>query len=788
MIRRPPRSTLFPSTTLFRSLVQKNYNSNCNSASCGLAYTSNVVAGNTLAFALGWSGQNPPSTPTDTRGNTFTLGASNSVTAGGGTLSLVQRKYVPNCSSASCGAAFTSSVTVGDILVFGLGWPNNAPPSTPTDTLGDTYQLAVSNSVGAGSLALDGFTSNQASSTSVSSPLTTTNSNDVIYVSVTAKGGTGINTPTATGLTFTLRKSAGTTPKFATYYAIASSPLSAVSITATASGASYVIMNAFGVSGANTASPFDSNAAIPASNSGTGNSHSVTISTSNANDFLIGAVGIDDPTDACSTATALGGFTKITDKGNVLRWGASEYKIVSATQTSLSVTMSSNCSSSSTWVMIGDAVQAGSTYYSYIWYATAGSTGADTITASFSSSVAGSVSMYEIAGYTPLSPLTSTGSSATGSTSASVTSFTPSSNSFVVGNLETGASSSMYTTGSGYASVLTGAGGCDPTHSAQGCSEYQSGLGSATTVPFTLGASTPWVESAVSFAPNTYYSYIWYATSGSSGADTITASFSSSVTGSVSIYEINAASTTSPSTSTGSSSAGSTAVSVTSFTPAANSFVIGNAETASTTASTPVTTTYSITGTCSSVYGCGEHQAGVSSATTVPFTLGVAAPWVESAISFTPGTVVHYSYIWYATAVSSGADTITASFSSSVTGSVSVYEISGASTTSPSTSTGSSSTGSTAPAVTSFTPSANSFVIGNAETSSSTSSFTAGSGFTLSGTCSSVYGCGEYPTGVGSATTVPFTLGVSAPWAESAISFTPPTAVYYSYIWYATAV
>src|SRR5207249_1385998 len=170
---------------------------------------------------------------------------------------------------------------------------------------------------------------------------------------------------------------------------------------------------------------------------------------------------------------------------------------------------------------------------------------------------------------------------------------------------------------------------------------------------------------------------------------------------------------------------------------------------------------------------------GVSSATTVPFTLGVSAPWVESAISFTPPTAVYYSYIWYATAVSSGADTITASFSSSVTGSVSVYEISGASTTSPSTSTGSSSTGSTAPAVTSFTPSANSFVIGNAETSSSTSSFTAGSGFTLSGTCSSVYGCGEYQTGVGFATTVPFTLGVSASWVESAISFTPRTSDYY---------
>src|SRR5207253_143856 len=232
----------------------------------------------------------------------------------------------------------------------------------------------------------------------------------------------------------------------------------------------------------------------------------------------------------------------------------------------------------------------------------------------------------------------------------------------------------------------------------------------------------------VSFAPNTYYSYIWYATSGSSGADTITASFSSSVTGSVSIYEINAASTTSPSTSTGSSSAGSTAVSVTSFTPSANSFVIGNAETSSSTSSFTVGSGYTLSGTCSSVYGCGEYQTGVNSATTVPFSLGVSALWVESAISFAPPPTIYYSYIWYATAGSSGVDTITASFSSSVTGSLSIYEISGNSPSIAS-STGSSSGGSTTPSVTSFTPVPNSLVIGNTETGSVSSSFTAGSGF-----------------------------------------------------------
>src|SRR6267143_2030336 len=128
--------------------VQHNYLANCNAANCGLAFTSNVATGNILALGLGWSGQGPPSTPTDTRSNTFTLGASNSVTVGGAAPSLVQSKYASNCASTSCGAQFTSAVTTGNTLVFGLAWPTNSPPSTPTDTLGDTFALGVSNSVG----------------------------------------------------------------------------------------------------------------------------------------------------------------------------------------------------------------------------------------------------------------------------------------------------------------------------------------------------------------------------------------------------------------------------------------------------------------------------------------------------------------------------------------------------------------------------------------------------------------------------------------------------------------
>src|SRR5436309_1425445 len=150
------------------TLVQKNYNSNCNSASCGLAFTSNVVSGNTSPFAQGWYTPTPPSTPTDTRRDTFTLGVSNSVA--GPAPTLVQKNYNSNCNAASCGLAFTSNVVSGNTLAFALGWMNQSPPSTPTDTRGDTFTLAVSNSVTGP--APNRSTNDQEPSTSFSSPST----------------------------------------------------------------------------------------------------------------------------------------------------------------------------------------------------------------------------------------------------------------------------------------------------------------------------------------------------------------------------------------------------------------------------------------------------------------------------------------------------------------------------------------------------------------------------------------------------------------------------------------
>src|SRR4029077_5101537 len=221
----------------------------------------------------------------------------------------------------------------------------------------------------------------------------------------------------------------------------------------------------------------------------------------------------------------------------------------------------------------------GSTYYSYIWYAIAVHTGVDTISATFGASVGGSVWVDELSGYTTTAYTKSTGSSSAGSTSAAVTSFNPpATNSIVIGHIQANGASGQSISPGG---TFNQDGGCG---SGIACSEYLTGAGTGgTTVPFTLSPSaSPWAETAIAFeptpAPVTYYSYIWTATAGSSGADTITATFGATTPGSISLYEISGATTTGLQSSTGSSAVGSTTSSVTSFTPSASSIVIGNSE------------------------------------------------------------------------------------------------------------------------------------------------------------------------------------------------------------------
>jgi len=741
------------------------------------------------------SAGNGAPTLSDTLGDSFTLGASQSVAGSAATPSVVQHNYASNCNSSSCGVAYSSSVTAGNTLVYGLGWYGQSPPSAPTDTRGDSFTLGASNSVqvgSAGSLALDGSASGtSATATATTGTLTTSGTSDVIIVNAgTSVSGTTVSSVTATGLTFHHRVSVSlaSVDEEEEWYATTTSTFSGT-ISVTWSAAGNNVVEAFGISGANTASPFDAQSGNPVTATGSGSNPTASITTSNANDFVFGLT--EDARTSSSTCRTISSATgtNINEQNS----GATtpcdgvggEYVVESTTQSGLAVSFSLSSTSTTQWTEIADAVQASTPtiYYSYVWYATAVSSGADTVTTSFGSSVTGSVSVYELSGVTP--SYTSAGGSSTGTNTASVASFTPSSNSVVIGNAET--TSATFTSGGSYSLVGT----CSAVF---GCNEYATGMSSATTVSFSLGTSVPWVEVALSFAPAvpTYYSYVWYATASSSGADTITATFGSWVAGSVSVYEIAGYSTSGTLSST-SSSSGSTAASVGSFTPGSNSFVVGNVETGSSstryTVGAGYTTVASGAGGCDAsdaAQGCNEYESGLGSATTTPFTLSASTQWADAALSFTPlGANTYYSYMWYTTAASSGADTITASFSQAVAGSVSIYEFSGVTATGLLSQTGSSSASQGATAVTSMTPTAGSVVIGNSETTSTT--YTAGSGYTLSGSCSSVTGCGEYQTGVGSATTVPMSISPSAPWVEAALAFAPTVTTYYSYIWYATA-
>jgi hypothetical protein len=182
-------------------------------------------------------------------------------------------------------------------------------------------------------LALDGngFTNKSVPTTSASVSLTTHSANDVIILDIVQNGTSVSSVTDAAGLIWHQRAVAGTAGQtIYEYYAIAANALSSDAIIVNFAGAaSYVDLNAFGVSGANTSSPFDSNVSVPASPAASTGS----ITTSNANDLIV--AGYRFGSDA--TPAAGSGWTAINASGN---YYLSEYQVVSSTQASLVATAS----------------------------------------------------------------------------------------------------------------------------------------------------------------------------------------------------------------------------------------------------------------------------------------------------------------------------------------------------------------------------------------------------------------------------------------------------------------
>lgn len=193
-------------------------------------------------------------------------------------------------------------------------------------------------------LALDGSAHGTSpNSLTGTATLTTTSSNDIIVVIVQGNDGpiTGVSGSTLGAFTRRGGVTAGS-QALDVWYKIAASPVTSEVITATQTVSNFMSLDAFGVSGANTVSPFDGTIV-------TANSDPVSISTTNANTLIFGSFG----EGSVASPTSGAGWTQLSGANFQL----TEYKIVSSTQSSLTVNQTTGAGDAA--LALADAIVAG---------------------------------------------------------------------------------------------------------------------------------------------------------------------------------------------------------------------------------------------------------------------------------------------------------------------------------------------------------------------------------------------------------------------------------------------
>lgn len=229
------------------------------------------------------------------------------------------------------------------------------------------FLMCFSVSASHATLSLDGqvLSSSSCSASPCTVSLTTTKTNDVIIVFAknftgSAGGVTGISD--TAGLSWAKRTATsatnGTVGNLEEWYAVSTGILSSDTISVAWSGGVFSRISAFGINGANTSLPFDSNVSLPAdasSISGSATSLSNTVSTSNANDMLIVALACGNAVNCGATSiTEPSGFTQV----NGYTGSDTGYNIVSAIQSSVTQTYSWSTAGSQQQLFISDAIVA----------------------------------------------------------------------------------------------------------------------------------------------------------------------------------------------------------------------------------------------------------------------------------------------------------------------------------------------------------------------------------------------------------------------------------------------
>jgi hypothetical protein len=206
-------------------------------------------------------------------------------------------------------------------------------------------------------LAIDGSIGFTGTTNPITCILTTTQSNDIIIVSSSANTAT-VTSVTGGGLSFTQRAASPGGSDVSEWSAVAASPLSSVTLTINFSGTPSACTGcAFGVSGANTSTIWDSNGSIPASNSTAGDP---TFSTTNANDIVIGSIRGNT-----ATPTSGSGWTAIYAPSN--GFYICQYQIFSSPQSGTTCALGTGSGNGNGYV-VDAIIQATVTPISVAWW------------------------------------------------------------------------------------------------------------------------------------------------------------------------------------------------------------------------------------------------------------------------------------------------------------------------------------------------------------------------------------------------------------------------------------
>lgn len=224
-----------------------------------------------------------------------------------------------------------------------------ADAATSTTDAGLAYYQSANAATGA--LTLDQSASATANSATPSVTLSATQASEVIYVVAAAPLGTTVTgVGDGQGNTYTQRQSAASSGvTLSTWYATTGANSGSDTVTVTFSGRAKVAIMAFTIMGADIASPFDPALTTVPSNSGTGTTASTTVTTSNPNDFVIGAAAVDT-----GKTTAAGPGLTLIRQALGSETAAGEYEVVTTAQTG--ATVSCTWSGSTDWAFIADAV------------------------------------------------------------------------------------------------------------------------------------------------------------------------------------------------------------------------------------------------------------------------------------------------------------------------------------------------------------------------------------------------------------------------------------------------